>query len=161
MKTRRAKTCKVVADLVKQLGPDRATSATFPAFDGEKYHVEFDDSHYSPPSSFANSCRPFARNRPVTAHPSRKSQHMGHPARRRRGHVERWGPVLQREEWDACLKYDTGSRPCSRLNGRIARWPTTARPSSITIFRRPASTCSRLKGTRRRLPQSAPVACTR
>lgn len=94
---------QVVADLVKQLDPTRPRNVS--CFDGEKYHVEFDDSHYSPPSSFAKA----DEHSRATGHPH---IHLENPntwdvrLAADAGMYERWGPVLQRE-WDACQKYDT------------------------------------------------------
>lgn len=94
---------QVVADLVKQLDPTRPRNVS--CFDGEKYHVEFDDSHYSPPSSFAKANEHSLK----TGHPH---IHLENPntwdirLAADASMYERWGPVLQRE-WDACNKYDT------------------------------------------------------
>jgi len=94
---------QVVADLVKQLDPTRPRNVS--CFDGEKYHVEFDDSHYSPPSSFAKAdehSRATGRPHIHLENPNTWDIRLAADA----GMYERWGPVLQRE-WDACLKYDT------------------------------------------------------
>jgi beta-galactosidase len=94
---------QVVADLVKQLDPTRPRNVS--CFDGEKYHVEFDDSHYSPPSAFPKQ----AEHSRATGQPH---IHLENPntwdirLAADPGMWEHWGPVMQRE-WDACLQYDT------------------------------------------------------
>ena len=94
---------QVVADLVKELDATRPRNVS--CFDGEKYHVEFDDSHYSPPSEFAKQ----DEHSKATGQPH---IHLENPntwdirLAADPGMYERWGPVLQRE-WDDCLKYDT------------------------------------------------------
>ena len=92
-----------VADLVKLLDPTRPRAVS--CFDGEKYHVEFDDSHYSPPSSFAEADKHSRATGQPHIHlenPNTWDIRLAADA----SMWERWGPVLQRE-WDACLKYDT------------------------------------------------------
>jgi beta-galactosidase len=94
---------QVVADLVRRMDPTRPRNVS--CFNGEKYQVEFDDSHYSPPSDFAKQ----AEHSRATGQPH---IHLESPntwdirLAADTGMWERWGPVLQRE-WDACLKYDT------------------------------------------------------
>ena len=94
---------QVVADLVKQLDPTRPRNVS--CFDGEKYHVEFDDSHYSPPSSFAKANEHSVQTGQPHIHlenPNTWDIRLAADA----GMYERWGPVLQRE-WDVCNQYDT------------------------------------------------------
>lgn len=94
---------QVVADLVKQMDPTRPRNVS--CFDGEKYHVEFDDSHYSPPSSFAKADQHSRKTGQPHIHlenPNTWDIRLGADP----GMWERWGPVLQRE-WDVCWKYDT------------------------------------------------------
>jgi len=94
---------QVAADLVKQLDPTRPRNVSW--FNGEKYHVEFDDSHYSPPSSFAKDNEHSVQTGQPHIHlenPNTWDVRLAADA----GMWERWGTVMQRE-WDACYKYDT------------------------------------------------------
>lgn len=94
---------QVVADLVKQLDPTRPRNVS--CFDGEKYHVELDDSHYSPPSAFAGQAEHSLKTGQPHIHlenPNTWDIRLAADA----GMYERWGAVLQRE-WVACLKYNT------------------------------------------------------
>ena len=100
---RAGRNLQVVADLVKQMDPSRPRAVS--SLDGDKYGVELDDSHYSPPSSFAKAAelsRASGRPHIHLENPNTWDIRLAADA----GMWERWGPVLQRE-WDACLKYDT------------------------------------------------------
>ena len=94
---------QVVADLVKQMDATRPRAVS--CFDGEKYHVEFDDSHYSPPSSFAKAAEHSKKTGQPHIHlenPNTWDIRLAADA----SMYERWGPVLQRE-WNACQAEDT------------------------------------------------------
>ena len=134
---------QVVADLVKQLDPTRPRDVS--CFDGEKYHVEFDDSHYSPPSSFAKADeRSRATGQPHIhlENPNTWDIRLAADA----GMYERWGAGAATRVGRLPANM-TRFRASSRLNGRTARSPTIPRPNSTTIFPKPASICSRSKGS--------------
>jgi beta-galactosidase len=94
---------QVIANLVKKLDPTRPRAVS--CFDGNKYKVEFSDSHYTSPQKMPNGAqraRETGQPHIYLENPNTSDMRLGADA----GAYERWGPMIQRV-WDVCLKYET------------------------------------------------------
>jgi hypothetical protein len=93
---------QVVADLVKQLDTTRPRAVSW--FDGNKYHTELSDSHYTAPKRIAESAaqaRKTGQPHIYLENPNTWEIRLAADP----GAWERWGTVLQRV-WDVCTKED-------------------------------------------------------
>lgn len=94
---------QVVADLVKKMDPTRPRSVS--CFNGDKYHVELSDSHYTTPANMAKAgaaARGTDRPHIYLENPNTGDIRLAADA----GYYERWGAVIQRA-WKSCLQYET------------------------------------------------------